>query len=71
MSETLSVIIAGAGPGGCTLALLLARARVPIVLLERMSELPEDLHASTWNSPLQLTPSQGRSIDASYAVGLM
>lgn len=45
------VIIAGAGPVGCTLALYLAQKNVPIVLLEADSELPEDLRASTWHPP--------------------
>jgi 3-(3-hydroxy-phenyl)propionate hydroxylase len=45
------VIIAGAGPVGCTLALYLARHNVPVVMLEGDSELPEDLRASTWHPP--------------------
>ena len=45
------VIIAGAGPVGCTLALYLARNEIPVILLEAESELPEDLRASTWHPP--------------------
>ena len=41
------VIVAGAGPVGCTAALALARRGVPVLLLERETELPEDLRAST------------------------
>lgn len=45
------VIIAGAGPVGCTLALYLARNDIPVILLEAEAELPEDLRASTWHPP--------------------
>jgi 3-(3-hydroxy-phenyl)propionate hydroxylase len=45
------VVIAGAGPVGCTLALYLAREKIPVVLLEAEKELPEDLRASTWHPP--------------------
>ena len=45
------VIIAGAGPVGCTLGLYLAKNNIPIVLLEAEKNLPEDLRASTWHPP--------------------
>lgn len=45
------VIIAGAGPVGCTLALLLAQSDIPVVLLEAQESLPEDLRASTFHPP--------------------
>jgi len=45
------VIIAGAGPVGCTLALYLAREGIPVLMFEADSELPEDLRASTWHPP--------------------
>ncbi len=45
------VIIAGAGPVGCTLALYLARHNIPIILLEAEKQLPQDLRASTWHPP--------------------
>ena len=45
------VIIAGAGPVGCTLALYLARQGIPVVMFEAEAELPEDLRASTWHPP--------------------
>jgi len=47
--EQRPVIIAGAGPSGTTLALYLARSGVPVVLLEKESELPIDLRASTFH----------------------
>ncbi len=47
MSEP--VIIAGAGPSGCTLALHLATHDVPAILLEKERELPVDLRASTFH----------------------
>ncbi len=43
------VIIAGAGPSGCTLALYLARHDVPVVMFEKERELPVDLRASTFH----------------------
>ncbi len=43
------VIIAGAGPSGCTLALYLAKRDIPVVLLEKERQLPVDLRASTFH----------------------
>ena len=51
MSLTKPVIIAGAGPVGCTAALRLAQAGVPVVLLESLAELPLTLRASTFHPP--------------------
>lgn len=45
------VLIVGAGPVGCVGALLLARAGIPVTLVEKHSELPEDLRASTFHPP--------------------
>jgi 3-(3-hydroxy-phenyl)propionate hydroxylase len=45
------VIIAGAGPAGCALALYLAQQDVRVLLLEAEGELPEDLRASTFHPP--------------------
>lgn len=45
------VIIAGAGPVGCTAALYLAQKNIPVVLLEAEEQLPEDLRASTFHPP--------------------
>jgi 3-(3-hydroxy-phenyl)propionate hydroxylase len=47
----LPVIIAGSGPVGSTLALALAQADVPVILLERNETLPVDLRASTFHPP--------------------
>jgi len=44
-------IIAGAGPVGCVAALALARAGMPVVLLEAEAELPIDLRGSTFHPP--------------------
>lgn len=50
--ETMApVVIAGAGPVGCTLALYLAQNGIPVVLLDRATELPQDLRASTFHPP--------------------
>ena len=51
MAITAPVIIAGAGPVGCTAALRLAQAGIPVVLLEGLAALPETLRASTFHPP--------------------
>ena len=54
------VIVAGAGPVGCTAALALAQKGIPVLLLEREQELPEDLRASTFHpSSLDLLDALG------------
>lgn len=54
------VIIAGAGPVGCVLGLLLARARVPVLIVEKAPDLQEDLRASTFHpSTLDLLDTLG------------
>jgi len=45
------VIIAGAGPVGCTAALRLVQAGIPVVLLEALDALPDTLRASTFHPP--------------------
>ena len=50
MSQT-PIIIAGAGPCGCTLALYLAQRDIPVLLLEADDQLPRDLRASTFHPP--------------------
>ncbi len=45
------VLIAGAGPVGLTAALLLLRRGIPFTLVERETELPDDLRASTFHPP--------------------
>ena len=51
MAINAPVIIAGAGPVGCTAALRLAQAGIPVTLLEGLSDLPETLRASTFHPP--------------------
>ncbi len=45
------VIIAGAGPVGCTAALRLAQAGIRVMLLEALEALPQTLRASTFHPP--------------------
>ena len=45
------VLIAGAGPVGCTAALSLARAGVSVILVEACDTLPLELRASTFHPP--------------------
>jgi 3-(3-hydroxy-phenyl)propionate hydroxylase len=45
------VIVVGAGPVGLTCAALLARAGIPVLLLEATTERARDLRASTWHPP--------------------
>jgi 3-(3-hydroxy-phenyl)propionate hydroxylase len=45
------VLIAGAGPAGCSLALFLAQRGIPVKLFEAEDSLPLDLRASTFHPP--------------------
>lgn len=45
------ILIAGAGPVGCAVALYLAQNDIPIILLEAQSRVPKDLRASTFHPP--------------------
>jgi 3-(3-hydroxy-phenyl)propionate hydroxylase len=51
MSSTPRVIVVGAGPSGLTAALFLARAGVPVTVLERETHLFEDPRAATFHPP--------------------
>lgn len=51
MSDNDRVLIAGAGPVGCTAALYLAQQGIPVTLVEAAATLPEDLRASTFHPP--------------------
>ncbi|MCY4155974.1 MAG: NAD(P)/FAD-dependent oxidoreductase [Gammaproteobacteria bacterium] len=49
--QNAEVLIAGAGPVGCTAALALARAGVSVILAEGGGTLPLELRASTFHPP--------------------
>lgn len=49
--DGLPVLIAGAGPVGCTLALILAQAGIPVIVFEAGKSLAIDLRASTFHPP--------------------
>jgi len=51
MASQPQVIIAGAGPVGCTAALILVRNGIRVTLLEREAGLAEDLRGSTFHPP--------------------
>jgi 3-(3-hydroxy-phenyl)propionate hydroxylase len=53
MSETLPVIIAGAGPTGLMAALVLGKAGIPVILCEAEPGLTHDLRAGTFHPPTQ------------------
>lgn len=60
MTISKPVIIAGAGPVGCTAALRLAQAGIPVRLLEGLHDLPETLRASTFHpSSLDMIDEMG------------
>jgi 2-polyprenyl-6-methoxyphenol hydroxylase-like FAD-dependent oxidoreductase len=67
------VVIAGAGPVGCLLALYLARRDIPVLLLEKEAVLPVDLRASTFHPPsLEMIADLGYGIiDAMLEQGLV
>ncbi|MEH6580329.1 MAG: NAD(P)/FAD-dependent oxidoreductase [Halioglobus sp.] len=63
MSSNAAVVIAGAGPVGSVIALYLAQRGIPILLLEKESELPVDLRASTFHPPsLEMIADLGHGI---------
>jgi 3-(3-hydroxy-phenyl)propionate hydroxylase len=62
------VLIAGAGPVGMAVALVLARAGIAATVLERGDDLAEDLRASTWHPP---TLDMLDAIDPTLAPGLI
>jgi 3-(3-hydroxy-phenyl)propionate hydroxylase len=45
------VLVAGAGPAGCAVALYLAQRGIPVTVLECEESLPLDLRASTFHPP--------------------
>jgi len=51
MTDNDRVLIAGAGPVGCSAALYLAQRGIPVTLVEAGATLPEDLRASTFHPP--------------------
>lgn len=67
------IIIAGSGPSGSVLALALAKAGVPTLLLEREKALPVDLRASTFHPPsLDMIADLDKEIvDKMVAMGLV
>jgi 3-(3-hydroxy-phenyl)propionate hydroxylase len=46
-----AILISGAGPVGCTIALYLAQKGIPVILFDTKLELPVDLRASTFHPP--------------------
>ena len=68
----LPIVIAGAGPVGCLMALYLAQRDVAVVLLEKELQLPVDLRASTFHPPsLEMIADLGCGvIDAMLQQGL-
>jgi 3-(3-hydroxy-phenyl)propionate hydroxylase len=64
------IIVAGGGPVGSVAALLLARAGIPVTMIERAQDVVPDYRASTFHPPtLDLLEDSGIS-DALVAMGL-
>ena len=64
------ILIAGAGPVGCALALFLAHNDIPVVLLEAQDSLPRDLRASTFHPPTLDMLAKLDLVEDMMAVGL-
>ena len=64
------VLIAGAGPAGCALALFLAQNDIDVILLEAEDSLPEDLRASTFHPPTLDMLAKLGLVEDMMAVGL-
>jgi 3-(3-hydroxy-phenyl)propionate hydroxylase len=60
--NTVSVLIAGAGPSGAVAAYRLAQMGVDVLLLESHAQCPEDMRASTFHPP---------TLDMMEALGLL
>ena len=45
------VLVAGAGPAGCAVALYLAQRGIAVTVVESEESLPLDLRASTFHPP--------------------
>ncbi len=64
------VLIAGAGPVGCALALFLAQNDIAVILLEAQDSLPQDLRASTFHPPTLDMLAELGMVDDMMTVGL-
>lgn len=64
------ILIAGAGPVGCALALFLAQNDIDVILLEEQNSLPKDLRASTFHPPTLDMLAKLDLVDDMMAVGL-
>ena len=51
MTNNRQIIIAGAGPVGCVIGLILARAGISVTILETENDLNPELRASTFHPP--------------------
>ncbi|HHZ77213.1 MAG TPA: FAD-dependent monooxygenase [Rhodospirillales bacterium] len=51
MTNKTQIIIAGAGPVGCVVGLILARAGISVTILETENDLIPELRASTFHPP--------------------
>ncbi|MDE0056729.1 MAG: FAD-dependent monooxygenase [Defluviicoccus sp.] len=65
------VLIAGAGPVGSVAALALARAGIPVTLVEACDSLPLDLRASTFHPPTLDMLDELDVVDALIAQGIV
>lgn len=64
------ILIAGAGPVGCVVALYLAQKGIPIILIEAEKTLPKDLRASTFHPPTLDMLSGLGIVDEMLGIGL-
>jgi len=69
--QNAPVVIAGAGPVGCCVALYLAQHDIPVVIIEGENDLPVDMRASTFHPPTLDLLDQVGLTDALIPQGLI
>ncbi|HEX9466199.1 MAG TPA: FAD-dependent monooxygenase [Alphaproteobacteria bacterium] len=71
MATAAPVVVVGAGPVGLVTALILARADVPVTVLEAESDLTRDLRAGSYHPPTLEMLAELGVVEAMHATGII